>query len=72
MQYSFALMLRRLISDSNAHSGFRVVIAMACTFIPVLFDFHLGLFEQSNLAVSLSLCLGVMASAIVEVDENTK
>jgi len=72
MQYSFALMLRRLISDSNAHSGFRVVIAMTCTFIPVLFDLQLGLFEQSNLAISLSLCLGVMASAIVEVDENTK
>ena len=72
MQHSFTLMLRRLISDSNAHSGFRVVIAMTCTFIPMLFDAKIGLFEQSNLSISLSLCLGVMASAIVEVDENTK
>ena len=72
MQNPLTLMVRRLISDSNAHSGFRVVIAMTCTFIPAIFDLDIGFFEQSNLAISLSLCLGVMASAIVEVDENTK
>ena len=72
MTHSFTLMLRRLISDSNTHLGFRVLIAMSCTFIPALFDFHPAFFEQSNLQISTALCLGVMASAIVEVDENTK
>ncbi|TEW56116.1 hypothetical protein E2R68_03215 [Psychromonas sp. RZ22] len=72
MQHSFTLMLRRLISDSNTHSGFRVLIAMACTFIPAILDFNLYFLEQSNLLISTSLCLGVMACAIVEVDENTK
>lgn len=72
MTHSFTLMIRRLISDSNTHLGFRVLIAMACTFIPALFNFHLDLFEQTHYQISTSLCLGVMASAIVEVDENTK
>jgi len=72
MQHSFTLMLRRLITDSNTHSGFRIVIAMACVFIPAIFDLQFGFFKQSSLAISLSLCLGVLASAIVEVDENTK
>jgi len=72
MQLSFPLVLSRLISDSNSHSGFRIVIAMSCMFIPALLDLQFGFFQQSSLAVSLSLCLGVLASAIVEVDENTK
>ena len=72
MQLSFPLVLSRLISDSNSHSGFRIVIAMSCMFIPAICDLQLGLFQQSNLAITLSLCLGVLASAIVEVDENTK
>ena len=72
MTHSFNLLLRRLISDSNTHLGFRVLIAMTCTFIPALFDIHPDFFEQSNLQISTALCLGVMASAIVEVDENTK
>jgi uncharacterized membrane protein (TIGR01666 family) len=45
---------------------------MSCTFIPALFDFHPLFLEQSNLQISTALCLGVMASAIVEVDESTK
>ena len=72
MQHSLSLILRRLVSDSNTHSGFRVVIAMSCTFFPTLLDIELSLFEQSNLQISISLCLGVMACAIVEVEENTK
>jgi len=72
MAHSFPIIFRRLISDSTTHSGFRVVIAMACTFIPNLLGIEFNLFEQSTLQISVSLCLGVMASAIVEVDENTK
>ena len=72
MTNSFALVLRRLISDSNTHMGLRVLIAMTCTFIPTIFNFHLEFLQQSNLQISTILCLGVMASAIVEVDENTK
>lgn len=72
MQHTFPLMLRRLISDSNTHSGFRVVIAMFFTFIPTILNLDLSFFDQSNLQISISLCLGVMACAIVEVDENKK
>ncbi|MDA7747378.1 YccS/YhfK family membrane protein, partial [Psychromonas sp.] len=72
MNQSITLILRRLVSDSNTHSGFRVLIAMACTFMPALLDFYPNIFTQSNIQLSASLCLGVMACAIVEVDENTK
>lgn len=72
MQQSFPIMLRRLISDSNTHSGFRVVIAMSFTFLPSLIGLQFSIFQLSNLQISISLCLGVMACAIVEVDENTK
>lgn len=72
MQQSFPIMLRRLISDSNTHSGFRVVIAMSFTFLPSIIGLQFSLFQLSNLQISISLCLGVMACAIVEVDENTK
>ena len=72
MNKSFTVIFKRLISDSNTHLGFRVLIAMTCTFVPALFDFHSVLFEQTSLQLSTSLCLGVMASAIVEVDESTK
>jgi len=72
MNYPFSLMFKRLISDSNTHLGFRVLIAMACTFIPAIFDFSPDFLNQSNLQISTALCLGVMASAIVEVDESTK
>lgn len=72
MQQSLSLIFRRLVSDSNTHSGFRVVIAMTCTFLPTLLDIDLSLFKQSNLQISISLCLGVMACAIAEVEESTK
>ena len=64
--------LRKLISDSNIHSGFRVFIAMAMTFIPALNSNSVPFFSQNSLHISVSLCLGVMASAIVETDDNTK
>lgn len=64
--------LRKLISDSNIHSGLRVLIAMALTFIPALISGLLPLFTQNSLHISISLCLGVMASAIVETDDNYK
>ena len=64
--------IRKLISDSNIHSGFRVFIAMAITFIPALNTNLLPFFTQNSLHISVSLCLGVMASAIVETDENYK
>ena len=65
--------IRKLIADSNIHSGFRVFIAMAITFIPALnADLAAPLFTQSSLHISVSLCLGVMASAIVETDDNYK
>ena len=63
---------RKLISDSNTHSGLRVLIAMAATFIPALSTNLLPIFGQSSFYISLSLCLGVMASAIVETDDNYK
>ena len=64
--------LRKLIADSNIHSGLRVLIAMALTFIPALISSLLPFFTQNSLHLSISLCLGVMASAIVETDGNYK
>lgn len=64
--------LQKLISDSNSLSGFRVLLAMSFTFIPMLFGMQLPFFEQTPIQISISLCLGVMASAIVEIDDNTK
>jgi uncharacterized membrane protein (TIGR01666 family) len=64
--------LRKLISDSNIHSGLRVLIAMTITFIPALNSNLLHFFNQNSLHISISLCLGVMASAIVETDDNYK
>jgi len=65
--------LRKLVSDSNTHSGLRVFIAMAMTFIPALNDDLFPVFfSQNPLQISLSLCLGVMASGIVETDDNSK
>lgn len=72
MQHPLISILRRLTSDANTHSGFRVLIAMSCTFIPALLDWQPLFLTQTNLQASISLCLGVMACAIVEVDENTK
>ncbi|WP_028866106.1 YccS family putative transporter [Psychromonas aquimarina] len=69
---SFKNIARKLVSDSNVHSGLRVLIAMSITFIPVLNYNLLPFFEQSSLQMSISLCLGVMASAIVETDDNYK
>lgn len=63
-------MLRRLISDSNIHVGFRVFIAMAMTFIIPLSTLAPRLFNQPHSHLSISLCLGVMAYAIVENDDN--
>jgi len=70
MNFAFTPMLRRLISDSNIHSGLRVFIAMLITFIPSLSNLTPDIFNQSPLNISVSLCLGVMASAIVETDDN--
>lgn len=68
----FKTRLRKLVSDSNAHAGFRVLIAMAITFIPAL-NLNLDpVFNQALLPISIYLCLGVMASAIVETDDNYK
>lgn len=63
-------MFRRLISDSNLHVAFRVLIAMMLTFIIPLANIAPTLFNKSALDISISLCLGVMASAIVENDDN--
>ena len=63
-------MIRRLISDSNIHVGFRVFIAMAMTFFIPFSTFTTSLFNQSQLSISISLCLGVMGFAIVENDDN--
>lgn len=63
--------LRKLISDSNIHAGLRVLIAMAITFIPLTHNL-LTFFNQNSLHISILLCLGVMASAIVETDDNYK
>lgn len=70
--FIFKTTLRKLISDSNIHSGVRVFIAMALTFIPALNSNLFSFFTQSSLHISISLCLGVMASAIVETDDNYK
>jgi len=63
---------RKLISDSNTHSGLRVLIAMAATFIPALSTNLIPFFGQNSFYTSLSLCLGVMASGVVETDDNYK
>jgi len=63
---------RKLISDSSVLSGLRVLLAMSFTFIPSLFSLQIPFLEQGSLYISISLCLGVMASAIVEVDDNVK
>ncbi|MCW8995824.1 MAG: YccS family putative transporter [Psychromonas sp.] len=70
--FIFRSTIRKLISDSNIHSGIRVLIAMAITFIPALKGDSLTFFGQNALHISISLCLGVMASAIVETDDNYK
>jgi uncharacterized membrane protein (TIGR01666 family) len=70
MNVASSALLRRLISDSNIHTGIRVFIAMLITFIPTLFNMTFSIFNQPTLNISISLCLGVMASAIVEVDDN--
>ena len=70
MNIALTPMLRRLISDSNIHVGFRVFIAMAMTFVIPLSKFAPTLFNQPNSHLSISLCLGVMAYAIVENDDN--
>ena len=72
MKIALSPLLRRLISDSNIHAGFRVFIAMVITFIPTLINFTSQIFEQSSLNISISLCLGVMGCAIVETDDNYK
>jgi uncharacterized membrane protein (TIGR01666 family) len=72
MNVASSALLRRLISDSNIHTGIRVFIAMVITFIPTLFNMTLSIFNQPTLHISISLCLGVMASAIVEIDDNHK
>lgn len=64
--------LQKLVSDSNILSGFRVLLAMSLTFLPSLFNVHIQFLSQTPLEISILLCLGVMASAIVEVDDNTK
>ena len=64
--------LAKLVSDSNILSGFRVLLAMSFTFIPSLLSINIPFLTQTPLQISISLCLGVMASAIVEVDDNTK
>jgi len=70
MTSAFIPMLRRLISDSNIHVGFRVLIAMALIFTVPVASIAPALFDQPALNISVSLCLGVMASAIVENDDN--
>lgn len=72
MNMALTPLLRKLISDSNMHSGLRVFIAMIITFIPALSDVTVQFFDQPALDISISLCLGVMACAIVENDENYK
>lgn len=70
MNNAFRPMLKRLISDSNIHVGFRVFVAMILTFILPISSLAPTLFSQPALNLSISLCLGVMASAIVENDDN--
>ncbi|HEY5714945.1 MAG TPA: YccS/YhfK family membrane protein, partial [Psychromonas sp.] len=70
--FNYSSLLRKLISDSNVHSGLRVLIAMSMTFIPAITFNLLPFFDQNSFQVSISLCLGVMASAIVETDDNDR
>ncbi|MFT6141099.1 MAG: putative membrane protein YccC, partial [Psychromonas sp.] len=70
--FSFNGLLRKLISDSNVHAGLRVLIAMSMAFIPVLMLESIPFFTQNSLHISVSLCLGVMASGVVETDDNSK
>lgn len=70
MDFTLSSLLRRLISDSNIHSGLRVLIAMLVTFIPSIASLTPSFFSQSSLHISVSLCLGVMACAIIETDDN--
>ncbi|PKH02856.1 hypothetical protein CXF72_09405 [Psychromonas sp. MB-3u-54] len=70
--FSFNGLLRKLISDSNVHAGLRVLIAMSMAFIPVLMLDSVPFFTQDILHISVSLCLGVMASGVVETDDNSK
>ncbi|WP_413698479.1 FUSC family membrane protein [Psychromonas sp. KJ10-10] len=72
MNVALVTLLRKLISDSNIHTGFRVFVAMVITFIPFLLEMTFPLFDQSTLNISISLCLGVMGRAIVENDDNHK
>jgi uncharacterized membrane protein (TIGR01666 family) len=72
MNLAFLVLLRKLISDSNIHTGFRVFVAMVITFIPTLFELSIFAFQQPALNISISLCLGVMGCAIVENDDNHK
>jgi len=70
--FNFNGLLRKLISDSNVHSGLRVLIAMSMAFIPVLMLDTIPFFTQNSLHISVSLCLGVMASGVVETDDNSR
>lgn len=70
MPLSLKIQLRKLISDSNTHSAFRVLIAMVLTFIPNMLQLSIPYLEMTNLHISISLCLGVMASAVIEHDAN--
>lgn len=70
MNIALLPMLRRLISDSNLHVGLRVMFIMVLVFIVPQPAFMGELFAQSALDISISLCLGVMAAAIVENDDN--
>ncbi len=70
--YFLNSLLRKLISDTNIHAGLRVLIAMAITFIPAIEPSLENIFNQQTLTLSIYLCLGVMASAIVETDDNYK
>ncbi|MGB5443959.1 MAG: YccS family putative transporter [Psychromonas sp.] len=70
--FNYNSLLRKLISDSNVHSGLRVLIAMSMTFIPAITFFLLPFFDQDSFHVSITLCLGVMACGIVETDDNDR
>lgn len=70
MALALKIPLRKLISDSNTHSAFRVLIAMGLTFIPNIFQISIPYLEMNNLHISISLCLGVMASAVIEHEGN--
>ncbi|MCK5818363.1 MAG: FUSC family protein [Psychromonas sp.] len=64
--------LQKIISDSDILAGFRVLIAMLFAFIPFILSMHIPFFIQSTFQNSISLCLGIIVSALVEVDDNTK